>query len=81
MALDQVFEEEEARADFRSGRMSGCEAYERGIVDELGGEIGTEYHPPLKTKTCRYCGAAGLRWGHHNGGWRLFDRGELHECP
>lgn len=35
---------------------------------------------------CKYCGARGLRWGHHNGGWRLFGTDEktgepkLHGC-
>lgn len=40
---------------------------------------------PRYTETCNRCGAGRLKWGKHNGGWRLFERSptgkpELHEC-
>ena len=53
------------------------EQYERGIINELGGLIGTE----KPEKTCRCCGRSGLRWGRHDEKWRLFEGGRLHECP
>ena len=31
--------------------------------------------------TCRRCGTGWLRWGKHEGSWRLFDDDELHVCP
>ena len=37
-ALDEVFDEEEAREDFRQGKMDQVEAFERGIIDEQGYE-------------------------------------------
>lgn len=36
--LDEVIDAEQERSDFRSGHMSHEEAYERGIIDESGGE-------------------------------------------
>jgi hypothetical protein len=41
-AMFEAMDDDEARADWRAGRMDAGEAYERGIVNELGGEIGTE---------------------------------------
>lgn len=37
--LDETIDAEEERADFRSGNMSHEDAYEKGIIDELGAEI------------------------------------------
>ena len=53
-ALEQVEFEEEARLDFRIGRMSHIEAFDRGIIDERGYEDSAYngWHP---VKTCRYC--------------------------
>lgn len=42
MALDAVMSEEEARLDFHSGCMTKNEAYDRGIIDELGYEHNDE---------------------------------------
>ena len=36
--LDDVMDMEDARLDYRTGLMSDEEAYERGIIDELGFE-------------------------------------------
>ena len=36
--LDEVLDEEDAREDYRAGRMTKEEAFERGIIDELGYE-------------------------------------------
>ncbi len=79
-ALDQVWTEEEARGDFRAGRMTTLEAYDRGIINEHGGEIGSE--ETAKPKTCRCCGRTGLYWGRHDDKWRLFTAEKtLHVCP
>lgn len=37
--LDDVMDMEDRRLDYRTGQMSEEEAYELGIVDELGYEI------------------------------------------
>jgi len=39
LALEEMEDFEEAREEFRHGQMSDEEAYERGIIDELGYEI------------------------------------------
>lgn len=38
------------------------------------------YRGPAK-KTCQYCGKGDLKWGQHEGKWRLFSQvGKLHTC-
>jgi hypothetical protein len=78
-ALEAVFDDEDARMDYRTGKMTVEEAYERGLVNELGGEIGTEAR--CITRTCRCCGKTGLRWGNASGRWLLYDEAALHACP
>ena len=46
--LENVMDEWEAFLDYRAGLMTDQEAYERGIINELGGEIGTEARQPRK---------------------------------
>ena len=77
-ALDEVMDFEDDRLSFRTGCMTLEGAYSRGIVNELGGEIGTE---GCITKICRCCGESGLQWGVHSGKWRLFNGSNLHVCP
>ena len=77
-AVDQVMDEEDARTNYRTGHMTIEEAYERGFVNELGGDLGTE---GLRTRTCRCCGKTGLRWGKVEDKWRLFEGATLHRCP
>ena len=36
--LDDIMDEEDARTDYRRGEMSKDDAYERGIINEFGGE-------------------------------------------
>ncbi len=76
MTLDGVADFEERRLDFRLGIMGYAEAYDQGIIDELGYEIGTE----ARTKTCRHCGRSGLTWGLTPKGWRLHDKRGTHVC-
>jgi len=38
MALDAVMDDEEARLEYHTGHMSTIDAFERGLVDELGFE-------------------------------------------
>lgn len=77
--LDQMMEEEFQRSEYRQGKMSGIEAYELGIIDELGYEIsGLSVEQP---KTCRCCNCKGLYWKKLKGKWRLHDiKGNLHVC-
>lgn len=76
-ALEQVFEFEELQFRYRNGKMFCYEAYDAGIIDELG----YEYTPHItKTKTCRHCGAANLVWKHTQRGWRLHSGNDIHEC-
>ena len=85
MALDECMNFEDARTDFHTGEMDEAEAFERGIIDELGYEANwsTGRGGFAQTKTCRRCGSPGLVWDRHQGKWRLFQSGSsrLHECP
>ncbi len=75
-SLEQVGDWEDLVSEYHSGNMSVHEAYEHGIVDELGFE-----HKASTTKTCKFCGATNLQWKVTETGWRLFSgAGELHEC-
>lgn len=76
--LDQVDDEEIYYADYLSGRITIIEAYEKGIIDALGYETRTQSTP--KSITCRCCSKTGLTWGKHEGKWRLFESGKLHNC-
>ena len=40
--LEDTWDEEEAQLDYHLGNMPEDEAYDRGIIDELGYEIGSE---------------------------------------
>lgn len=79
LALEAVFDDEEVWTDYCIGNITVEEAYERGLVDELGGEIGSEAR--FITRTCRCCGKSGLRWGNMSGKWLLYDGATLHACP
>ena len=84
-ALEQVMDAEEDRFRFCSGGMGEQEAYDLGIIDELG----YYNHPPMfaqptasrSCKSCKYCGKTKLHWVDTNNGGRLanFD-GEIHNC-
>jgi hypothetical protein len=43
MFLDFVMDEEEARLDYHRGDMTDQEAYDRGLIDELGYEYPDGY--------------------------------------
>lgn len=81
-ALDTVMDEEDARFAHLMGDMSDHEAYEQGIIDELG----FSNHPPmfkphLAMKKCAHCGTTGLHWAEIATGWRLVDAGgNVHTC-
>lgn len=80
--LEQVWDEEDARLDYRMGHMSTEEAFERGIIDEFGAEYhhGRNFTASGGSKTCRCCGTRGLVWGQHKGKWRLFEGQKIHKC-
>lgn len=35
---------------------------------------------PKQKKTCKLCGKYGLKWGRHQGKWRLFEETQIHTC-
>jgi hypothetical protein len=75
--LEEVENEEEARLNFRTGKLSNEEAYDRGIIDELGFEIGSG----LTYKSCKWCNKSGLHWVETKMGWRLAEQdNKLHTC-
>jgi hypothetical protein len=80
MLNEQIWDMEEARIDYRQGRMGDVEAYEMGIIDELGYEIRSGRTVTLK-KTCLHCGMTGLKWGQVDGKWRLHEGKTQHNCP
>lgn len=75
--LDHVDNEEEMRLDFRTGKMSNSEAYENGLIDELGYE--PHAYPP-KILICKYCKKGNLSWSKVDNKWRLFENGKIHKC-
>lgn len=77
-ALEQVEHYEDLRLSYRLGQIDQLEAFEHGIIDELGYEIG----PGSTTKTCRYCHTSGLIWKQQvDGRWRLATiDGTVHIC-
>lgn len=66
-------------ADYRCGRMSHEEAYERGIIDEYGAEY-YSYKRPSEPIVCKYCGEKNLTWVETDNGWRLYKNGSIHSC-
>jgi len=51
MALDNAFDDCEEYEEYLMGRFSPQEAYERGIIDELGGEYPTGLRVPCANGT------------------------------
>ena len=83
-ALDETMDAEDDRFLYRQGLMSDSDAYDLGIIDELG----YYNHPPMffsqhrapLSKTCRYCGESGLQWKSTEKGWRLSHGNNVHVC-
>ncbi len=78
LCIQEALDDLEAVSDFHTGNMTIQEAYERGIIDELG------YEPNAytgKSITCRCCGKKGLHWQKLKEKWRLFEENKLHGCP
>jgi len=73
--LDSVMDFEATRMDWRMGRLSTEDAYDKGVIDENG------YEPYPRAKTCRCCGQTGLEWSSVDGKFRLFDGDSIHVCP
>ena len=76
--LNEVLEHEEAIEAYHHGEMPIEEAYDKGIVNELGGE---ERGLTIRSRTCRLCNKTGLRWVNVEGKWRLFEGKTIHKCP
>jgi len=80
--LDNVMDMEELRSDWREGKMSYEDAYNEGIIDELGYEDDESVrNHRQKNVTCNNCGKTRLRWKQVNGKWRLFEKNKPHRCP
>lgn len=81
-ALDQTLDMEDLRFDYRRGLLSVEDAYDLGIVDELGYEDRTPmFQPAPTTMTCKWCGESNLSWKQVETGWRLADsKGSVHSC-
>jgi len=65
LALEDVFDFEEDRLNFRLGKMTDDEAFRRGIIDETGGEVGGKSRGPGSCPSCG--GDTTLRQGRHGG--------------
>lgn len=82
-ALEHVWEMETLRFDYRMGDMSDHEAYENGIVDEMGGYVGPSYGRKKKPTCCKYCLTQAVKWNKFpDGTWRLqnIGDGKVHTC-
>ena len=78
-ALEQVEEMEDLRFRYRTGDMSDDEAFELGIINEMGG-YETSGHKHSIKKTCKFCHMNNLYWGLSNNKWRLFEGDSVHIC-
>lgn len=75
--LEHVEEEEYDRLRYKRGEMSDLEAFEMGIIDEMGYLIENNG----QGRTCKYCKMGSLAWKQLENGWRLVDRkGNVHTC-
>jgi len=93
-AFDRAMDETEDLHSYHIGSLTAQEAYDRGIIDEMGHEdsvravtrsdqwgfLGAPPAQPKKTVTCRNCGKTGLSWMNVEGAWRVSEGGELHNC-
>lgn len=83
MALSETMDMEDLRVEYRTGGISDSEAYDHGIIDELGFEARTwrNKHPSMRGSVkCRHCRAQ-LFWMHTPQGWRTSTNGVAHQCP
>ncbi len=76
-ALEMVMEHENDRSRYRAGEIQQQEAYDLGIIDELGCEQGS-----ASSKTCKGCGTSGLFWKQKDNGkwWLTTSDGSWHKC-
>jgi hypothetical protein len=93
-ALDDAWEDWEVLQKYREGNMNLAEAYDAGIIDEFGAEIGDSRLPgrtvtnvtrrsrgkPSVNFSCKYCGETNLKWKSTGGSWRLHNGSNLHTC-
>lgn len=78
-ALQETEEAEWDRFLFRRGEISHAQAYDAGIIDELGYEYSA--YRPAKPLVCKHCGQK-CRWVKTAAGWRTGElTGEIHKCP
>lgn len=78
LELEQVEHYEERRLAYHLGQISDADAFDEGVIDELG----YEYIPSRQnSQTCYCCKQTGLHWKPYHGKWRLFDNDGIHKCP
>jgi hypothetical protein len=75
--LEMASMEDELLLAYHFGKISDAEAYEAGLIDELGYEV-----TYARSKTCRCCGNGNLHWEMVINKWLLHEEnGHLHNCP
>lgn len=78
LALEGIYDDDDARVKYLSGHMNHEEAYDAGVIDEDG----AMYTPGRSSMgTCRYCHKPNLEWRDTKWGKRLFDGDVFHTCP
>ena len=78
LALEGIYDDDDARVKYMSGHMDFEEAVDAGVIDENGAMYSAR-RP--STGTCRYCNKPNLEWRDTQWGKRLFDDGKPHTCP
>jgi hypothetical protein len=78
LAIEEMEDYEMFRQLYRIGQLEDVVAFDRGIIDELGYEIGSE----AKAPTCKHCNKTGLAWKQHKSGkwWLIEADGSWHTC-
>ena len=80
-ALEEVEDFENARLGYRMGDVDATEAFERGIIDDLGREAIPSTGAPV---ICKYCGNRDLKWVENakQSTWRMCCKqtGKPHVC-
>ena len=92
-AFDRAMDESNDLHAYHIGSLTAQEAYDRGIINELGQEDslravtwGGPFYPGSQPKkpagvTCRNCGKTGLAWMKSDeGAWRVAENNQLHNC-
>ncbi len=80
-AIEEIEEIENHRQGYWRGEISSSEAFDRGLIDELGYMAEPSTGQIKKPLQCRCCGSKNVSWAQDRGKWRLFESNSLHVCP